>query len=100
MRYTSSIRSGQPSVYFTRDIISDKSAFWCKVLKSSIFSTAETVGGVSGSDVVLEDVLEAVASLGMVTPGADLNGVTRLAKAINYSTFKGWRLLEGISHFA
>ena len=29
-------------------LVSDKSAFWYKVKKSSIFSTAETVGGVSG----------------------------------------------------
>ena len=36
----------------------------------------------------------------MVTPGAELYGVTRDAKATNYSTFKGWRPVEGISHFA
>ena len=41
-----------------------------------------------------------MASLGMVTPGAELYGVTRLAKAINYSTFKGWKPVEGVSHFA
>ena len=42
----------------------------------------------------------AVASLGLVTPGAELHGVTRLAKAINYSTFKDWRPVEGINYFA
>ena len=47
----------------------------------------------------LSVVDEAVASLGMVTPGAELHCVTRLAKAINYSTYKGWRPMEGISHF-
>ena len=43
-----------------------------------------------------------MASLGMVTPGAELYGVTRFAKALNYSTFKGWRPVENIpvSHFA
>ena len=41
-----------------------------------------------------------MASLGLEKPGAELDGVTRLAKAINYSTYKGWRPVEGISHFA
>ena len=51
---------------------------------------------------ILKKVLPllAVASLRMVTPGAELYGVIRLAKAINYSTFKGWRPVEGMSHLA
>ena len=34
----------------------------------------------------------AVASLEMVTPGAELYGVTRQQQAINYSAFKGWKV--------
>ena len=45
-------------------------------------------------------IFGAVASLGLVTPGAELYSVTRLAKAINYSTFKDWWPVESISHFA
>ena len=54
----------------------------------------------SSSSFIVASMLQPVVLLGLVTLGAELSGVTCLAKAINYPTFKGWRPVEGISHFA